>query len=573
MKRRSTLLFMIVMLLLCAACGAVQTPKDALETIAPQAAEPDMQTAPVQKTAVQAQKVRYIPIAEVGSYNPEIITKQLLENCTLEDIDKAALPYWTGYILENKISVNCARDGEWARYTGGNWYYNEAEIRYLAENGFNCVRAVYSLSFLSNPEDVNSINVSELEQLDELIAWCAKYNIHLMLSQTGLPGKWGSWGANWHEDYDAWDNEESVRVNTELYTSEEMRKTNAAYWEMLAMRYADIPSGLLSFELSTEGAVPDGDTKLQAEVLGPVAQKIWEYNPSRIIIADDVFSRPPVEMAQLGCCISLHEHIYTLGEMSWCDFPNPQQTWPMQYLPNVVNENAGSLVLEAERAFSAGTLELYYQFYNVLPEVTGDGQVLYQPAFADPVYEPGILSVTIPEGTKRVEVSILGEMGITGFVFKQNGRNTLAVPSHGVYQAQQEDATMPTLLIHDDGTFEDISENRQKLDADFFTSVYLQPFLDCARENGVSFVLTEVGTDSAGQLLPEDYVGYEETWLTALKNNHIGWMFNCVHNVLAPEELLWLNAANSKFTAFSEVPGMYGYLVNDVVMDLLKRFQ
>ncbi len=44
-------------------------------------------------------------------------------------------------------------------------------------------------------------------------------------------------------------------------------------------------------------------------------------------------------------------------------------------------------------------------------------------------------------------------------------------------------------------------------------------------------------------------------------------------NVLALEELLWLNAANSKFTKFSEVPYMYGYLVNDVVMDMRKRFQ
>lgn len=208
-----------------------------------------------------------------------------------------------------------------------------------------------------------------------------------------------------------------------------------------------------------------------------------------------------------------------------------------------------------------------------MPKVLGDGEVLYQPEVGDPVYDPGVLSVEIPAGTKRIEVSIMSEMGITGFVFKQDGRNTVAVPSHGVYQSSQEDATMPTLLIHDDGTFEDVSENKQTLDVNFFTRVYLQPFLDCAKANSVSFVMTEVGSDSAGQLWPEDYVGYEETWLTALKNNHIGWMFNCVHNVLAPEKLLWLNAANSKFTEFSEIPYMYGYLVNDVVMDMLKRFQ
>ena len=203
---------------------------------------------------------------------------------------------------------------------------------------------MYLLACYTQYDDADSRKVVGLKQRDEVISWFAKYDLHRMLSQTELPGKWASWGAHWHDDFVTWDNEEDVRVNTEIYTSAEMRKTNAAYWDMLAKRYAEIPSGLLSFELSTEGSVPDGDTKLQAEVLGPVAQKNWEYSPSRIVIADAVWGKPPIEMAQLGCCISLHEHIYTLGEMSWCDFPNPQQSWPMQYLPKVINENAGSLI-------------------------------------------------------------------------------------------------------------------------------------------------------------------------------------------------------------------------------------
>lgn len=198
---------------------------------------------------MQAQEARYVPINEVGTYNPEIITPELLKACQLPELDKSRLPYWTGYILENKISVNCGRDSEWERYTAGNWYWNEQEIKYLKDNGFNCVRALYSLSFLSDPDDIYSINVSELEQLDELISWCIKYNVHLMIAQTGLPGKWNLDENGWHESFDYWNTQENVGGNPELFTSQEMQKAYTAYYDMLAKRYQDIPNGILSFDL------------------------------------------------------------------------------------------------------------------------------------------------------------------------------------------------------------------------------------------------------------------------------------------------------------------------------------
>ncbi|MCM1257907.1 MAG: cellulase family glycosylhydrolase [Roseburia sp.] len=212
----------------------------------------------VSKTKIQAQEPRYVPIDEIETYNPEIITQELLDACQLPELDKAGLPYWTGCILENKISVNYGRDSEWDSYTAGNWYWNEQEIKYLADNGFNCVRAVYSLSFLSDPEDMYSINVSELEQVDELISWCIKYNVHLILAQTGLPGKWNLDGDGWREDFDYWNTQENVGGNPELFVSQEVQKAYRAYYDMLAKRYQDIPNGVLSFELATEGTLPDG---------------------------------------------------------------------------------------------------------------------------------------------------------------------------------------------------------------------------------------------------------------------------------------------------------------------------
>ena len=45
---------------------------------------------------------------------------------------------------------------------------------------------------------------------------------------------------------------------------------------------------------------------------------------------------------------------------------------------------------------------------------------------------------------------------------------------------------------------------------------FLQPWIDCAKRNGVGFLLTEVGTDTH-DLTWEGYEAYEGAWLSALK--------------------------------------------------------
>lgn len=566
MKRLFALLLFIAMVFTLAACGeSAQTGVSAVE-----------------KTAVQSQTARYVPIAEVGGYNQEIITDDIINGCTLPVLDKKQLPYWTGYILENKISVNYGHETDWENYTGGNFCWNKEEIRYLAENGFNCVRAVYSLSFLSNPDDPYSINLSELEQLDELIAWCMEYNIHLMLSQSGLPGKWSSQALNGRDDFEYWNTQESVS-NDELFRSAEMQALYLAYYDMLAKRYQNIPNSVLSFELYVEGIVPDCDPKLQAEVLGPVAERIWSYTPDRIVIANDCGRAVPKEMAELGCCISLHAHIYTLeGEqVEALGSAEYLPHWPMQYFPGYANENSNDLVFLSENGFQQGDLTLFINWRNDYPTIYMDDTVVLDRNSGTPVYEPEAVSVEIPAGTRKITLQFLTEIEMLGIQIRQ-GEDTLLLPTHNLHNTNIfYDGTsptwgneyMPTLQINEDLSVTDRSEVTHEINSEYLCDTFFQPFLACAEENGVSFIMTEVGTDGASVLTPNEYVAYEECWLEPLKQHGIGWMYNCVHNILAPEEYLWLNQNNTKFTAFSEVETMYGYSVNDTVMDMLKKYQ
>lgn len=528
----------------------------------------------ISKTKVQAQEARYVPINEVGTYNPGIITKKLLKDCQLPEVDKSKLPYWTGYILENKISVNYGRDSEWDQYTAGNWYWNEQEIKYLKDNGFNCVRAAYSLSFLSSPDDIYSINISELEQLDELVSWCIKYNVHLIIAQTGLPGKWNLDGNEGDGNYDYWRAQENVAVNPELYTSQEMQKVYTAYYDMLAKRYQDIPNGILSFELATEGAVPAEDNDvalhLQAEVLGPVAKTIWSYSPDRIVIVNDVWEMPPRELAAMGCCIAKHSHVGVLDEANLPGLPEDyKQHWPVPYVPSLVNETSGSLVLTNEDSFQAGKLTVGYSYYNQLPEILADGMVVFKQESTSPVYKSGSFSVQIPAGTRQIEIKIQDETGINWVRLSQDGKEPIILPTS---QTNGKPMPLPHFVVRNDGSLKRPDGSPADMNKDDFVNAYLEDFIDCAAENGVSFIATEVGTDTLS-LSPEEYVGYHEVLLQAYKDTGTSWMYNCVHNILAPQSLMWLNKKNSKFTDFSNVPDMYGYQVNNTVMDMLKRFQ
>lgn len=585
MKRLLSLFLCTVMVLgMLSGCGSnlPEQTTPVLNTTPVSEEQPDEQVSSdaemtpvkVEKTAIQSQPARYVPIDEVGTYNEDIITPELLASSTLPQLDKAVLPYWTGLILEEKISVNYRNDG-WDDYTGGGWYWNEEEIRYMAEKGFNCVRAVYSLSFLSNPEDVMQINVSELEQLDELISWCIKYDMHLILAQTGLPGKWNSWGDNWHYDFDYWHTQENVGGNPELFTSEEMQETYLRYYEMLAKRYQDIPNGVISFELATENNVPENDMQLQADVLGPVAEMIWSYTPDRIVIVNDSQRVLPRPLAEMGCCISLHNHVYSLDgsnlEVYGVDY---EPHWPFQYLPSFIDSRTTPLVIQAEEAFVEGELALHLSYRNDWPVVRIDGKVVQDKTHGAPVYEAETLTIQIPAGAKEIEVRFEDEMELDGLTLRQ-GNEEITLVAHGeANNAVHDEAPekMPTLQLNKDMTITDISEEPVVLGTEYLAKTYLQPFLDTAKECGVSFLMTEVGTDGAISLTAEEYLAYEACWLDYLQENGISWMYNCIHNILAPEELMWLNGNNSNFTDFSDVQDMYGYRVNQTIMEFLKSY-
>ncbi len=529
--------------------------------------EPD-EPAAVEKyeaTAIQSQGPRYVPIAEVGTYNKDIVTDELIANVDLPEAGNGKAPVWNGYILENKIAANF-ENTDWLNYTPGEHYFNKFEIERMAELGFNCLRVCYSLTYLSDPADIYSINVSELEQLDELLSWCLENDLHLMISITGMPGKWNTS-----------QQEEMVDRNQEIFVNSEMEKAYAAYMEMLAMRYADIPTKALSFELLAEPRDIDPtndedieDMAVYESVMTQVAQGMWEYNSSRLLIAMDLNKKVPTKLAEIGCALSLHNHVYEINPQNMKDFYGlemPKTYWPMPFVPEHMYDGQ-TIHLYSQEGFAGATVSLAYSYFNREPELYADGvMVPWENATGRHlVYDPGELHAQIPDGTKKVEVVIKEEIGLSTLDVVQ-GENTARMVRYYI-EGDKIDFDIEFTITPDGDA---VAANEQTAQFGSWQYMYdysISKFVAAAEKYGVSYIMTEVGTDTQA-LSVEDYIAYHTELLEVLQEHNIGWMYNCIHNILAPPDIMWQGQAQGfTVTPIEGTP----YFENREITDMLVSF-
>ena len=109
-------------------------------------------------------------------------------------------------------------------------YITEADIKRIAELGFNSVRpALNSRLFLTEGE--NPVYVEEGFQLmDSLVSWCKKYNIYVIIDMHGAPG--GQTGANI---------DDSPNDIPELFIEKKYQDQLVDLWVKLAQKYKDEP--------------------------------------------------------------------------------------------------------------------------------------------------------------------------------------------------------------------------------------------------------------------------------------------------------------------------------------------
>lgn len=142
-------------------------------------------------------------------------------------------------------------------------YITEADIKRIAELGFNSVRpALNSRLFLT--EGDHPVYVQEgFQLLDSLITWCRKYRLYVIIDMHGAPG--GQTGANI---------DDSPKDLPELFIDKKYQDQLVDLWVKIAAKYANEPV-VAAFDLLNEPLpVGTGSAEKYKHLLVPLYKRI-----------------------------------------------------------------------------------------------------------------------------------------------------------------------------------------------------------------------------------------------------------------------------------------------------------
>lgn len=171
-------------------------------------------------------------------------------------------PQWTGFVMngEKEFSLNPIPD----------------QIAESANWGFNSVRLNLDYEQLFNA-DVTEVDLSQLQILDQIVAQAVKYNMHLNIIMTSLPGRWV-----------ATTNEFENIGDFDLHINPEKQEQAKRLYAVIAERYKGISNDYLSFTPEFE---PMNKNRSSGET--PPEYSFEDYDASLAVFLDVIFNKSP----------------------------------------------------------------------------------------------------------------------------------------------------------------------------------------------------------------------------------------------------------------------------------------
>ena len=261
----------------------------------------------------------YVKVGDASLTKHTISAKILAEAKKMPEVTVQNLPAWHGSTLpldtlswgtENKLARN---------------YFIEEDFKEQADMGFDYLRMTLDWKdYCVEKGKTLYIDKNVWTSIDNAIAWCVKYKIHLNLDLHTLPGY------NWDESYDVLENKTHYNMTLAL-------------WKMVATRYADVPSNVLSYNLVNE---PSANYFTSDEhYVGWAKDMINEIrtadHENKVIVSDGMLTDdvwqgacPAMPIEGLPNDIVQTIHLYPYHALNRCadtQFLN----WPYEHLPVV----------------------------------------------------------------------------------------------------------------------------------------------------------------------------------------------------------------------------------------------
>ena len=119
-------------------------------------------------------------------------------------------------------------------------YITEADIAYIKQTGANTIRLPFNYKLFTREDYMGKNDETEgFKQMDKVIDWCRKYDLHLILDMHDCPG--GQTG----------DNIDNGHGYPWLFENEASQQLFCQIWQKIASRYKDEPV-ILGYELMNE---------------------------------------------------------------------------------------------------------------------------------------------------------------------------------------------------------------------------------------------------------------------------------------------------------------------------------
>jgi hypothetical protein len=275
------------------------------------------------------------------------------------------LPRWRGFNLLEKFVLPLGRKP-----------FLEEDFRLISKLGFNFVRLPMDYRFWIKDGNWEAFDEATLKEIDQAVAWGAKYGIHVSINFHRAPGYTVA----------------QPPEKTSLWTDPTTQNVCAKHWAMFARRYRGIPSERLSFNLMNEpGQI---EPTAYVAVVRKLVAAIRHEDPGRLIISDGLdWGRTPVlDLRELHVAQATRGYTpmeITHYKASWVNsasFPDPQ--WPRLLPPNGTllspQRPAASCPLVIDGSFATAT-ELRFHVLTVsaaaLLVVEADGKPVFQKQF------------------------------------------------------------------------------------------------------------------------------------------------------------------------------------------------
>lgn len=180
----------------------------------------------------------------------------------LPDAAWNSLPKWNGVTVSNMHEYGHEVDGQ-------PQVFSREDMENISSLGFNFVRVPLDTRVFFDLEDPSRVHLEKLVNLDELISWGAEFGTHVCIDVHF------SFGFSTDGD----------NTNDTIWENPDEQELFLAFWDMLAQRYKDVPSNLLSFNLLNE---PNWglEEEVYADLMRRAMDRIRAYTPDRLMFVD-----------------------------------------------------------------------------------------------------------------------------------------------------------------------------------------------------------------------------------------------------------------------------------------------